>query len=118
MPKYTFSPAVWHEETTDEENTFIQLLPESIQRHSWRDECREMTVNILHADTTIPGKETIWGSLIYKQSPKNKNDLRTLHFFLSNEILLMNKLDYEEDEDMDKKKILQQMDRLTVLLNC
>ncbi|HSJ36789.1 MAG TPA: magnesium transporter CorA family protein [Planococcus sp. (in: firmicutes)] len=111
MPKYTFQQTVWHEEETEVETEFIDMLPESIRRHSWRDESKEMTVNILHADTTIPGKESIWGSLIYRQSPKNKDDLRTLHFFLSNEILLTNKLDYEEDEDMDKKKILQQMEQ-------
>lgn len=110
MPKYTFKHAVWHEETTEVENEFIEQLPETIRRHSWRDESKEMTVNILHADTSVRGQESIWGSLIYKQSPEDKNELRTLHFFLSNEILLTNKLDYEEDEDMDRKKILLQME--------
>ena len=109
MPKYTFKHAVWHEETTEVENEFIEKLPESIRRHSWRDESKEMTVNILHSDTATLGQESIWGSLIYKQSPEDKNELRVLHFFLSNEILLTNKLDYEEDEDMDRKKILLQM---------
>jgi len=110
MPKYTFRHAVWHEEATEAEKNFIERLPESIRRHSWRDESKEMTVNILHADTSIRGQESIWGSLIYKQSPEDKNELRTLHFFLSNEILLTNKLDYEEDEDMDREKILLQME--------
>ncbi|WP_422122082.1 magnesium transporter CorA family protein [Planococcus sp. X10-3] len=110
MPKYTFQQTVWHEEETEVETEFIDMLPESIRRHSWRDESKDMTVNILHADTSTPGKESIWGSLIYRQSPEHKGDLRTLHFFLSNDILLTNKLDYEEDEDMDKKKILQHME--------
>lgn len=110
MPKYTFKHTVWHEETTEAENEFIEMLPDSIRNHSWRDESRDMTVNILHADTSVRGQESIWGSLIYKQSPEDKDELRTLHFFLSNEILLTNKLDYEEDEDMDRKKILLQME--------
>lgn len=110
MPKYTFKHTVWNEETTEAENEFIEMLPENIRQHSWRDESRDMTVNILHADTTSRGQESIWGSLIYKQSPEDKEDLRTLHFFLSNELLLTNKLDYEEDEDMDRNKILDQME--------
>lgn len=110
MPKYTFKHTVWHEETTEAENEFIEMLPDSIRNHSWRDESKDMTVNILHADTSIRGQESIWGSLIYKQSPEDKDELRTLHFFLSNELLLTNKLDYEEDEDMDRKKILIQME--------
>lgn len=110
MPKYTFKNTIWHEEETEAGMEFINLLPKSIQRHSWRDESKEMTVNLLHADISAPGKESIWGSLIYRQSPTDKDDLRTLHFFLSNEVLLTNKLDYEEDEDMDKKKILQHME--------
>lgn len=110
VPKYTFRHAVWHEEESEAEKGFMELLPESIRSHSWRDESKEMTVNILHADTATRGKEAIWGSLIYRQNPNDKNDLRTLHFFLSTEILLTNKLDYDEDEDMDKEKILQQMD--------
>lgn len=109
MPKYTFKHAVWQEES-EEERGFMDLLPENILSHSWLNESKEMTVNILHADTAKRGKEAIWGSLIYRQNPDDKNDLRTLHFFLSTDILLTNKLDYDEDEDMDKKKILQQMD--------
>ena len=110
MPKYTFKHAVWQEEESEEERGFMDLLPENILSHSWLNESKEMTVNILHADTAKRGKEAIWGSLIYRQNPDDKNDLRTLHFFLSTDILLTNKLDYDEDEDMDKKKILQQMD--------
>ncbi len=110
MPKYTFKHAVWQEEESEEERGFMDLLPENILSHSWLDESKEMTVNILHADTAKRGEEAIWGSLIYRQNPDDKNDLRTLHFYLSTDILLTNKLDYDEDEDMDKKKILQQMD--------
>lgn len=110
MPKYTFKHAVWQEEESEEERGFMDLLPENILSHSWLNESKEMTVNILHADTAKRGKEAIWGSLIYRQNPDDKNDLRTLHFYLSTDILLTNKLDYDEDEDMDKKKILQQMD--------
>ena len=110
MPKYTFKHAVWQEEESEEERGFMDLLPENILSHSWLNESKEMTVNILHADTAKRGEEAIWGSLIYRQNPDDKNDLRTLHFFLSTDILLTNKLDYDEDEDMDKKKILQQMD--------
>ncbi|WP_372868796.1 magnesium transporter CorA [Planomicrobium okeanokoites] len=111
MPKYTFKHAVWQEEESEEERGFMDLLPENILSHSWLNESKEMTVNILHADTAKRGEEAIWGSLIYRQNPDDKNDLRTLHFFLSTDILLTNKLDYDEDEDMDKGKILQQMDQ-------
>lgn len=111
MPKYTFKHAVWHEEASEEESGFMDLLPQNIRSHSWLDESKEMTVNILHSDTATRGNESIWGSLIYRQNPTDKNDLRTLHFFLSTDILLTNKLDYEEDEDMDKEKILQQMEQ-------
>lgn len=109
MPKYTFKHTVWHEETIETGNEFVEQLPESIRDHSWQDESKEMTVNILHADTATRGKESIWGSLIYRQNPKDKNDLKTLHFFLSTDMLLTNELDYDEDEDMDKEKIFQQM---------
>lgn len=110
MPKYIFKHAAWHEEATETDKEFIDLLPDQINKHSWREESREMTVNILHADTATPGKEAIWGSLIYRQSPVDKDDLKTLHFFISPDILLTNKLDYQDDEDMVKEKILQQME--------
>lgn len=111
MPKHTFKHTVWHEETTEAGDEFLDLLPAAIRSHSWLDESQEMTVNILHADTSSRDKESIWGSLIYRQNPNDKNDLKTLHFFLSTDILLTNKLDYDEDEDMDKEKILQQMEQ-------
>lgn len=110
VPKYTFKHAVWHEEASETGYEFANLLPEGIRQHSWRDESKDMTVNILHADTSSPGEESIWGSLIYRHNPKDKDDMRTLHFFLSNELLLTNKLDFEEDEDMDKEKILRHME--------
>lgn len=110
VPKYTFRHAVWHEEDSETVSEFARLLPEQIQQHSWRDESKDMTVNILHADTTIPGEEKVWGSLIYRHNPKDKKDMKTLHFYLSKEILLTNRLDYDEDEDMDKKKIHAHME--------
>lgn len=113
MPKYSFKHAVWHEEASETEKAFTDLLPEHIREHSWREESREMSVNILHADTITPGKEAIWGSLIYRHSPKDKNDFKTLHFYLSKDILLTNKVDFEEDEDMDEKKIHQKMEYAT-----
>lgn len=110
VPKYTFKNAVWHEEASETENEFAHLLPEGVRQHSWRDESKDMTVNILHADTSTPGEETIWGSLIYRHNPKDKKDRKTLHFYLSKDILLTNKFDYDEDEDMDKKKIHEHME--------
>ncbi|WP_033542115.1 magnesium transporter CorA family protein [Planococcus sp. CAU13] len=110
MPKYTFKHAVWHEEASEIGNGFVHLLPEHIRRHSWRDESKDMTVNILHVDTSMPGEEKIWGSLIYRHSPKDKKDMKTLHFYLSKDILLTNRLDYEEDEDMDQERIHEHME--------
>lgn len=110
MPKYTFKNAVWHEEASETVDEFSRLLPEQTRQHSWRTESKDMTVNILHTDTTTPGEETIWGSLIYRNNPKNKSEIKKLHFYLSKEILLTNRLDYDEEEDMDRKKIHEHME--------
>lgn len=111
MPQYSFKHAIWQEEGTVEDKNFQKFLPDNKKMHSWIRDSREITVNILHTETTVRGDEAIWGSLIYRQSQERKNELEVFHFYLSKDILVTNEVDFETDEDLDKKQILKQMDQ-------
>ena len=110
MPRYSFENAIWQEEGDIQDQEFLKFLPDNKKMHSWIKDSRDISVNILHVDTSEQGNEAIWGSLIYRQNPKKKDDLHVFHFYLSREILVTNTLDFETDEDLDKKSILKQME--------
>ncbi|MCP2035907.1 Mg2+ and Co2+ transporter CorA [Planomicrobium sp. HSC-17F08] len=109
MPRYSFKEAIWQEEGDVRDKDFLKFLPDNQKMHSWIRESRDVSVNILHADTSEQGNEAIWGSLIYRQNPKKKDDLNVFHFYLSREILVTNELNFDVDEDLDKQSILKQM---------
>lgn len=111
MPQYSFKHAVWQEEGTIEDKNFQKFLPDNKKMHSWIRDSRDITVNILHTETSTRGEEAIWGSLIYRQSQERKNELEVFHFYLSKDILVTNEVDFETDEDLDKEQILKQMDQ-------
>lgn len=110
MPQYSFKHAAWQEEGTIEEKDFQKFLPDNKKMHSWIQDSKDITVNILHTETSVRGEEAIWGSLIYRQSQERKNELEVFHFYLSKDILVTNEVDFETDEDLDKEQILKQMD--------
>ncbi|MDN7246682.1 magnesium transporter CorA family protein [Planococcus shenhongbingii] len=109
MPQYLFENAIWQEEGDIEDKDFLKFLPNNKKMHSWIKDSRDITVNILHTETSESGNEAIWGSLIYRQNPKKKDDLEVFHFYLSKDILVTNELDFETDEDLDKDSVLRQM---------
>lgn len=111
MPQYSFKHANWQEEGTIEDKNFQKFLPDNKKMHSWIQDSRDITVNILHTETPNRGDEAIWGSLIYRQSQEQKNELEVFHFYLTKDILVTNEIDFETDEDLDKEQTLQQMEQ-------
>jgi magnesium transporter len=110
MPQYKFKNAIWQEEEALEAKDLLKYLPNNKKVHSWINDSRDITVNILHADTSERRNEAIWGSLIYRQNPKKKDDLNTFHFYLSRDILITNELEFEMDDDLDRESVLKQME--------
>ncbi|CEG24122.1 Magnesium transport protein CorA [Planococcus massiliensis] len=110
MPQYHFKHAIWKEERNITDEEFQQHLPNSHKMRSWIQDSQNLTVNILHMETAVPGSEVIWGSLIYRQNAEKKHDIQAFHFFLSNDFLLTSKLDFESDEDLRKEPLLEQME--------
>lgn len=109
MPRHQFANTVWQEENVMAEADFSPLLQENPKLQQWIDRSEELTVNILHADTSQAGHEVLWGSLIYKQSREARNVRDVFHFYLSPELLVTNTLDFEEDMDMPRHLMIKQM---------
>ncbi|AUD12844.1 MULTISPECIES: magnesium transporter CorA family protein [unclassified Planococcus (in: firmicutes)] len=109
MPRHQFANAVWQEENAMEAADFRQLLTDNPKLQQWIDQSKNLTVNILHADTSQLGKEVLWGSLIYKQSRHARDAQDVFHFYVSPELLVTSTLDFEEDLDMPRHLMIQQM---------
>ncbi|ANU14993.1 magnesium transporter CorA family protein [Planococcus halocryophilus] len=110
MPRYAFNHAIWHEEEGVEEKNFRKYLPESEKMQNWIDKSKNPAVNILHTHTVARGNESLWGSLIYKQSATSKGSREVFHFYLSKEVFVTSKIDFEQESDLDKGEILKQME--------
>lgn len=110
MPQYNFKHAIWKEEANITDEEFQQHLPKSHKMRRWIKDSQNLTVNILHMETSVPGSEVIWGSLIYRQNAEKKHDIQAFHFFLSTDFLLTSKLDFESDEDLKREPLLEQME--------
>lgn len=110
MPRHQFTNAIWQEENAMEAADFRQLLTDNPKLQQWIDQSKSLTVNILHADTSQIGKEVLWGSLIYKQSRHARDARDVFHFYVSPELLVTSTLDFEEDLDMPRHLMIQQME--------
>lgn len=110
MTQHKFKHAVWQEEGTIRDEDFLKFLPDHYKMHSWIKDSEDIVVNILHNDTVQREGERIWGSLIYRQSQLDKDELDVFHFYLSRDILVTNQLDFESDADLDKETLMKQMD--------
>ncbi|MDE0583032.1 MULTISPECIES: magnesium transporter CorA family protein [Caryophanaceae] len=110
MPRHQFANAVWQEENAMEAADFRQLLTDNPKLQQWIDQSKSLTVNILHADTSQNGEEVLWGSLIYKQSRHARDAQDVFHFYVSPELLVTSTLDFEEDLDMPRHLMIQQME--------
>lgn len=113
MPQYTFKNAIWHEEGGVEDDNFRKLLPKNEKMLKWIDKSQNPAVNILHTHTIENGKESLWGSLIYRQSAKSEDSREVFHFYLSQNILVTNKIDFEKDADAEKEEVLLQMESVS-----
>ncbi|ANU24426.1 magnesium transporter CorA family protein [Planococcus donghaensis] len=109
MPQYVFKHAVWNEEGEGNAD-FRKYLPENEKMKNWMDQSENPAVNILHTHTVARGKESLWGSLIYKQSATSKRSREVFHFYLSKNVFVTSKIDFEQDADLDKDEILHQME--------
>ncbi|AIY04275.1 Magnesium and cobalt transport protein CorA [Planococcus sp. PAMC 21323] len=110
MPQYTFKHAVWHEEEGVGSTSFRKYLPENDKMHNWIDKSINPAVNILHTHTVDRGKESLWGSLIYKQSETSKGSREVFHFYISSNVFVTSKINFEQDSDLNKDEILRQME--------
>ncbi|MGI2328746.1 magnesium transporter CorA family protein [Planococcus sp. YIM B11945] len=108
MPQHLFKHAIWQEGDVEDAN-FRKLMPENKKMHSWIQECGDIAVNVLHTETSNPGHEAIWGSLVFRQNQKQRNARDVFHFYLSKELLVTSELEFEKDEDLDEAAILRQM---------
>lgn len=113
MSQHTFSNAVWHEEEGVEDYNFRKFLPENEKMLHWIDKSKNPAVNILHTYTAERNKESLWGSLIYRQSATSEDSREVFHFYLSHDVLVTNKIDFEKDADVEKEEILNQMQSTT-----
>lgn len=110
MPRHQFAKAVWQEESGFEAADFRELLSGNPKLQRWVDQSKDLSVNILHADTSQVGKEALWGSLIYRQSRKERDVRDVFHFYVSPEILVTSAVDFEGDLDMPRNLMIQQME--------
>lgn len=109
MPQHTFKHAVWNEEESAEAYNFRKHLPKNEKVSSWMDQSKNPSVNILHTHTIERGKESLWGSLIYRQSAKSQGAREVFHFYLSHDVLVTNEIRFETGTDLEKDEMLQQM---------
>ncbi len=110
MPQYNFRHTVWHEEEGVGNINFHKFLPENEKARKWLENSKNLSVNILHTHTADRGEESLWGSLIYRQSATSKASREVFHFYLTREVFVTSKIDFEKDKDLDRDDILRQMD--------
>lgn len=108
MTQHLFENGIWKEVDSNEEK-FQEFMPENTKMHSWIQECGNITANVLHTETSRPGHEAIWGSLVFRQSKQQRSARDVFHFYLSKEVLVTNEIAFETDEDLDEEAILRQM---------
>lgn len=108
MPHHQFNHSIWREVDLKDED-FRDFMPENTKMHSWIQECGKITANVLHTETSVPGHEAIWGSLVFRQSEHHRSARDIFHFYLSKDVLVTNELAFETDEDLDEEAILRQM---------
>lgn len=108
MPQHSFENGVWQEGDV-EDHDFQKFMPENKRMHSWIQESENIAVNALHTETSNPGHEAIWGSLVFRQSQQQRSARDVFHFYLSREALVTNEIAFERDEDLNEEAILRQM---------
>ncbi len=111
MTRHQFEKAVWHEAQKMSAVDFPGILKDNSKFQQWVRESDQLIVNILHADTSEQGKEVLWGSLIYKQSSEYRDVRDVFHFYVTPELLMTSMVDFEEDLDMPRHLMIEQMQR-------
>lgn len=98
----------WTELNMKNERQAEELAKKHPTCKKWISDIKTNKTNLLEMYTGMPGKEFIWGSLVYMQDINKKQGKDVFHFYLTRDELLtsdldLNKLDYADVKAMKEK---------------
>ncbi|MFC3212660.1 magnesium transporter CorA family protein [Planomicrobium okeanokoites] len=112
MKEHAFSNNQWKWIEVDlqtEEAELQKLIPIDTLPDEWDKQGGEEEQNNLQMNRNINHKKAIWGSLVYKLKPHDKDSRKVFRFYLSEDTLITGNLDFLETEGLDKELVLQNM---------
>ncbi|WP_088008839.1 magnesium transporter CorA family protein [Indiicoccus explosivorum] len=111
MENHSFSKGwIWHEMDFADPDQLQVLLADYHVPDDWIRHVYKEDQNTLQMNRTAGGKESLWGTITYKQRPDKREAEKMMHFFISREVLVTAHLDFGSLESLDKDRILTNME--------
>lgn len=108
--EHTFHSSQWKWYELDLQDTHLieKKVKESHEYERWIKQIEKNDNNSINMYTGTPGKENVWGSLIYQQDVEKREDNATFHFYLTRKELItanfdLSKLDHHNAKTMKEK---------------
>jgi magnesium transporter len=78
----------WYELDFTNEERVRDITSKYDQCSDWIKDAKDNKTNMLQIDSTEPGKESMWGSLVYFQDVEQRQKNLVFHFYLTREFLI------------------------------
>ncbi|MBM7650115.1 Mg2+ and Co2+ transporter CorA [Bacillus ectoiniformans] len=112
--KYTFNENkwTWFEIDESEDIDFKQLTEKYHTCNDWLDSIeKNEDINTLNMNTQDPGKEVMWGSIIYFQDVEEKGKKDIFHYYLTRDFFITDRLNLSLLDEADQKKMKAKMEQ-------
>ncbi len=99
----------WQEFEIENEAQADELARKHHTCKKWVGNIKKNNNNLLEVYTGTPGKEIIWGSLVYGQDIKKKEQTSVFHFYLTREELVTANFDYTKVDHANIKALREKL---------
>lgn len=112
MEKRTFNDGrwTWFVLNANEEKNSLSPYSKLSSEAYWRESLKEHKNSSLDMETSVEGDESMWGSVIYQQDLEKKNKQNVLHYYLEEETLVTNEIDFNLLYNITEQQLIDQME--------
>lgn len=113
MEKRSFNGGrwTWFILNADEEKNSLSPYSKLSSEAYWRESLKENKNSSLDMETSVEGDESMWGSVIYHQDLEEQTEQNVLHYYLEEETLVTNEIDFGLLYNITEQQLIERMER-------
>lgn len=113
MEKRSFNGGrwTWFILNADEEKNSLSPYSKLSSEAYWRESLKENKNSSLDMETSVEGDESMWGSVIYHQNLEEQTEQNVLHYYLEEETLVTNEIDFGLLYNITEQQLIERMER-------